>query len=413
MPRKAHLAARLTAASAAALLFGGLAAAQAGEVRVTIAEYSSATGPYFEEAATAFEAANPGTDIQIEVVPWDVLLQKLTTDISGNANSDLAIIGTRWLVDFVEQGVVSELDSFMDDDFRARFITTFLSPSVMGGSTYGLPIAASARAMYYNKDLLAQAKIDGPPATWDDLTAAAKAITALGDDTFGYGLQGNEIETDVYFYYAMWAFGGSILNDDGSSGVDSEAALKAATLYKSLIDDGLTQPGVTANTREDVQNLFKEGRVGMMVTAPFLSSQIKTESPDLNYGVAPIPSGGANGTYGVTDSIVMFDNSQVKDEAWNFLDFIFQDEWRSKFTRTEGFLPVNVAVSLEDHFQNDEDLKVFSAVLADARFAPVIAGWEEVADTTVRALQKIYLGEAEPAEALSTAAAEANRILGK
>ena len=226
-------------------------------------------------------------------------------------------------------------------------------------------------------------------------------------------MQGNEIETDVYFYYAMWAFGGSILNDDGSSGVDSDAALKAATLYKALIDDGLTQPGVTANTREDVQNLFKEGRVGMMITAPFLSGQIKTEAPDLNYGVAPIPSGGANGTYGVTDSIVMFDNSKVKDEAWSFLDFIFQDEWRSKFTRTEGFLPVNVAVSQEDYFQNDEDLKVFSSVLADARFAPVIAGWEEVADTTVRALQKIYLGEAEPAEALATAAAEANRILGK
>ncbi len=413
MPRNAQLAARLTAASAAALFLGGLAAAQAGEVRVTIAEYSSATGPYFEEAAAAFEAANPDTDIQLEVVPWDVLLQKLTTDISGNANSDLAIIGTRWLVDFVEQNVVSELDSFMNDEFRGRFIPTFLSPSVMGGKTYGLPIAASARAMYYNKDLLDQAKIDRPPATWDDLAAAAKAISALGDDTFGYGLQGNEIETDVYFYYAMWAFGGSILNDDGSSGVASDAALQAATLYKSLIDDGLTQPGVTANTREDVQNLFKAGRVGMMITAPFLSSQIKTEAPDLNYGVAPIPSGGANGTYGVTDSIVMFDNSQVKDEAWAFLDFIFQDEWRSKFTRTEGFLPVNVAVSQEDFFQNDADLKVFSSVLADARFAPVIAGWEEVADTTVRALQKIYLGEAEPAEALSTAAAEANRILGK
>ena len=78
---------------ARALLFAGAAllalagAAEAGTVRVTIAEYSKGTGPYFEDAAKAFEAANPGTKIQIEVVPWDNLQQKLTTDISAGACS--------------------------------------------------------------------------------------------------------------------------------------------------------------------------------------------------------------------------------------------------------------------------------------------------------------------------------------
>ena len=47
------------------------AAPMPATVRVTIAEYSKGTGPYFEEAAKAFEAANPDTKIQIEVVPWD------------------------------------------------------------------------------------------------------------------------------------------------------------------------------------------------------------------------------------------------------------------------------------------------------------------------------------------------------
>src|ERR1700733_7899766 len=87
-------------------------AAQAGTVRVTIAEYSKGTGPYFEAAAKAFEAANPGTTIQIEVVPWDNLQQKLTTDISAGTNADLSIIGTRWLLDYVSQGIVAPLASY-------------------------------------------------------------------------------------------------------------------------------------------------------------------------------------------------------------------------------------------------------------------------------------------------------------
>jgi multiple sugar transport system substrate-binding protein len=391
------------------------AMASAGTVRVTIAQYSDGTGPYFEEAAKAFEAANPGTKIQIEVVPWDNLQQKLTTDISAGANADLSIIGTRWLLDYVQQGVVAPLDSYITPDFKARFIETFLSPSVMNGKTYGLPIAASARAMYYNKSLLDKAGVSAPPATWDELKADAEKIKATGGGAFGYGMQGKEIETDVYFYYAMWSYGGSIIKDDGTSGLDSQAAIDAAKMYKSLIDGGLTEPGVTSYNREDVQNLFKQGKVGMMITAPFLSNQIKKEAPDLKYGVAAIPAGptGARGTYGVTDSIVLFENSKVKDEAWKFLDFIFTTEQRTKFDKVEGFLPVNAEEAKDPMFADNADLKVFTSLLPNARFAPVIPGWEEIADVTSSAIQKIYLGQAEIEPTLKDAAARANEILKK
>lgn len=398
---------------AAGLSLTAVAAAQAGTVRVTVAEYSAKTGPYFEEAAKSFEAANPGTDIEIEVVPWDVLLQKLTTDIAGGSNADLSIIGTRWLLDFVSQEVAEPLDAYITDEFKGRFIDTFLSPSVMDGKTYGLPIAASARAMYYNKALFEQAGITEPPKTWDELKTAAEKISGLGGEVYGFGLQGKEIETDVYFYYAMWSYGAEILGEDGTSGLDDPGAIEAAKLYKSLIDAKATQPGVTSYSREDVQNLFKQGKVGMMITAPFLSNQIKEEAPDLKYGVTAIPAGpsGDRGTYGVTDSIIMFKNSQVKDEAWKFMDYLFTTEMRSKFTEGEGFLPVNKEVAASDYFVNNADLKEFTALLPDARFAPVISGWEEIAQITSDALQKIYLGEGDLEATLKDAAAKADAIL--
>lgn len=404
---------RLGAVTLALAMTTALASAET--LRVTVAEYSSLTGPYFEDAAAAFEAANPGTDVQIEVVPWDVLLQKLTTDISAGTNADLSIIGTRWLVDFVDEGIAAPLDDYMDDDFRARFFDVFLSPSVMGGQTYGLPVAASARAMYYNRDLLDEAGIDAPPDTWDELGQAGLAISALGENTFGFGMQGKEIETDVYFYYALWAYGGALVEEDGTSGLDTPAAYQAARMYKSLIDDGITQPGVTAYNREDVQNLFKQGAVGMMITAPFLANQIADEAPDLDYGVAAIPAGpeGDRGTYGVTDSIIMFENSRHKDTAWAFLDLVFSTQWRERFTEGEGFLPVNPEVAAMPAFADNAVLSEFTALLPQARFAPVIPGWEEIAAITSDALQTIYLGNGEIEETLNAAAAEINAILGR
>ncbi|WP_158817847.1 sugar ABC transporter substrate-binding protein [Methylocapsa sp. S129] len=403
-----------------AFLFAGASllalagAAEAGTVRVTIAEYSKGTGPYFDEAAKAFEAANPGTKIQIEVVPWDNLQQKLTTDISAGANADLSIIGTRWLLDYVKQGVVTPLDSHITPPFKARFIDTFLSPSVMDGKVYGLPIAASARAMYYNKDVFKKAGYDAPPATWADFKTAAEKIKATGGGVFPFGMQGKEIETDVYYYYALWSYGGEIVKN-GKSGLGSQAAIDAAKLYKGFIDGGLTEPGVTSYNREDVQNLFKQGKVATVITAPFLSGQIKKEAPNLNYGVAPIPAGptGDQGTYGVTDSIVMFENSKVKDEAWKFLDFIFTTEQRVKFDKIEGFLPVNAEEAKNPLFADDPDLKVFASVLPKARFAPVIPGWEDIAQTSSNAIQKIYLGQGEIEPLLKDAAAKINETLSK
>lgn len=380
-------------------------------ISVTVAEYSSKTDPYFKEAARAFERANPGMTVQIKTVPWNVLLQKLTTDISGNANTDLAIIGTRWLLDFVSEDVVEPLDSYMTPEFKRRLFPVFFSPSQMDGKTYGLPIAASARAMYYNKTLLKKAGISGPPRTWAELRTAAERIRK-NTKAYGFGLQGKAIETDVYFYYALWSFGGDIL-ENGRSGLGSNASIEAATFYKDLVDDRLTQPGVTDYTREDLQNLFKQGRVGMIFSLPVLSGQLRDETPNLDYGVAPVPRGSKSATYGVTDSIIMFRNSKAKQEAFSFLEFIFRKDWRAKFTLNENFLPVHVDVAKLPAFAKDADLKSFAAMLPNAHFAPVVRGWEEIADKTVNAMQKIYLGQASPKQALQEAETAANLVLDR
>jgi multiple sugar transport system substrate-binding protein len=50
-------------------------------------------------------------------------------------------------------------------------------------------------------------------------------------------------------------------------------------------------------------------------------------------------------------------------------------------------------------------------MLPNAKFAPIIPNWEEMADATSRALQQIYLGEAAPEQALGEAAARIDELL--
>lgn len=396
-----------------ALAFSAMAGMALAETTVdfTVAEYSSKTGPYFQEVADAFEAQNPDIHINIEVVPWDTLLQRLTTDIAGGTAPDLSIIGTRWLLDFAAQGIAEPVDAYLTPEFKSTFIDTFMAPSVMDGHIMGLPVAASARAMVINQDLFDKAGAT-PPTTWGELYDAAAKISAL-PDTFGFGLQGKEIETDAYFYYSLWTHGGDILREDGSSGLDSPEAIAAAEIYKKMIDEGLTQPSPTNYNREDVFNMFKQGNLAVIFTFPMLLPQIAAEAPDMNYKVMPFPTESAKATYGVTDTLMLFADSDVKEAAWKFIEFAYQDEWRSKFDHGEGFLPVTKNVAAEPYYTEDKDIAGFAAGLPYAKFAPTIENWEEIADTTVRAMQQIYLGQKSAEEALTEAAATINKIRGK
>lgn len=397
-----------------ALALAGFAAAPAARaemVRVTVSYYSDATGPYFEKMAAAFHAANPSIDVKIEVVNWDALLQKLRTDISGGVNSDISIIGTRWLLDFVHDGMAEPLDGYMSPDFKNRFIGQFLQPSQIDGKTYGLPIAASARAMFYNKAMLTKAGFPNGPSTWDDVAAAAEKIKA--DGSAGFGLQAKGTEVDVYYYYALWSYGGDVVGPDKKAAFNSPAGIKALTLYKSMVDRGLTQPGVTNYTRTDLQELFKQGRVGMIISLPFMINQIAKEVPNLDYGIVPVPMGTTRSTYGVTDSIVMFSNSKVKQAAWKFLDYLFTKEPRVEFSKAEGFLPTTKEEAADPAFTSNARVKVFVDLLPTAHFAPTITGWEDTAKAVTDAVQAVYIGNMTPEAALKQAADRADQSLNK
>ncbi len=397
----------------ASLVAGALLAAsdaQAVDIRFTAGEYSKHTLPFFEQVAKDYEALHPDVHIHVEVVPWDGYLQKLSTDINAGNGPDLSIVATIWVPDFASQGIIEPLDGYMTPAFKSIFIPTFFAPSTIDGKLMGIPAAASARAMMINLDLFKQAGVE-PPKTWEEFHTAAKKISAL-PNVYGFGLQGKETETDDYFYYALWSNGGEIIKD-GKSGLESPEALKTAQLYRSLVDEKLTEPSPTAYSREDVFQMFKQGKVGMIFTFPMLIPQIKAESPNLHYAVLPFPTDIKPVTLGVTDVMMLYSASKAKTEAWDFAQFIYQDKYRSQFDHDEGLLPVTKTIVAQDYYTKNPDLSTFASGLSYAKFAPTIKNWAEIADITTRSLQSLYLGQATPEAAMKDAAGQVNAILAQ
>ena len=123
----------------------GVAGAWATDLRFTAGEYSGFTRPFLERVAHDYEALHPGTRIQIEVIPWDSYLQKLTTDISSGDQPDLSSVPTMWISDLAADGLLEPLDGLASPEFKAKFIPAFLVPATVKGQLLGFPAAASAR----------------------------------------------------------------------------------------------------------------------------------------------------------------------------------------------------------------------------------------------------------------------------
>lgn len=402
-----------TACAAFATLGLAEAALAKDTVRVRIAEYSTNTGDFFIEMADRFNASQEDIEVVIEHLPWPEMQQQLITDISAGTAPDISHMATRWMAGFAKDGALAPIEGLMPEEFTDSFVPTFLDLQKLDGHTWGLPIAASARGLFYNKALFERAGVEGPPATWGDALAAAKKVSALGDDIYGIGMQGTGLDTEGYWFYSLWTHGGDIFNADGKSGFASPEAVAATQTYIDLIEAGVTQPGVLGSNREDLQNLFSAGKLGMVLSGPWLNTQLADEAPDLAYGISQIPTETAAATYGVTDTISILAGSEVKESAMKFLEYMFNDENRLAFGKLEGFVPVLKSMSKEPFFTDNPKMSVFLEMSPVAKFAPLVPHWEEMAEALKSSLAAAYGGDSAPADALKGAADKMNSLLNE
>ena len=155
------------------------------------------TGPQIAEPlqrrAPDFEKLT-GAKVNVVIVPFSDLYQKILTDMATKTNSFQAFVfAPQWMVDYVTPGYLEDLtdrvkaDKDIQWDDIAPFFRNF--SATFQGRVYLMPLDGDFHMVYYRKDLLDKAGMK-PPATWDDYLAIAKAFYGKdlnGDGTADYG----------------------------------------------------------------------------------------------------------------------------------------------------------------------------------------------------------------------------------
>src|SRR4029077_1677069 len=134
---------------------------------------------------------------------------------------------------YAKDGLLYSGDEALSPKTREDLLDAFARGGHDSHKRDGFPILASARAFFYNRDLLERAKVTAPPRTWDELAVAAKKVQALGGGVIGYALPLGPEEAQAEWSIWMWNNGGDWKSGDAWT-INSEKNVQTLTFLAAL-----------------------------------------------------------------------------------------------------------------------------------------------------------------------------------
>ena len=366
-----------------------------GKVTVTMiaAQYGPKTGDWWVDFEQKFEAANDGIDLVVDCVSWNDIYTVVNTRIANGQAPDLLNIDV--FADYQADGLLLPAEDWCSAETYAKFFPSFLDQSVIDGVVWAVPDLASARALYYNKDILAAAGVE-VPTTWDELTAACEAIKAYDSSIYPWGIDMTTDEGQACFAYYAWNNGGGFVDDDGNWALNSAENVEAVKFSTGLVAAGLTNTDPSTETRYDLQELFAAGKMAMMIGPNQVSKYCKANG-NVNYGIASLPTNGdmVPASVGVMDRIMCFDNGYTDAELaaiTKVVDAFYDDEPYAEWVLMEDFLPATTTGN-ELCAAADPGMSAWIDVIGSAKFYPAAkAEWADVKQGVIDVQQQVLLG---------------------
>ncbi len=341
--------------------------------------------------ADSFMADNPDITVEVTPVPWDAAHDRIVNAIAGGEVPDVSMIGTTWMGEFAGLGGLEPTPANID---AGQFFEGAWDTTVVDGTSYGVPWYVETRLLYYRTDLAEEGGVTEPPASWDELKALAEAMQGAGAQ-YGTNLQPGGTGSWQTFMPFFWQAGGEIMDEGGTAfTLDSEACVEALTFYDSFFEEGLTAP---AAADVPVEGQFANGDVGSFISGPWMIGIVTDAGADPEtWTVAHQPTEEAGTSFVGGSNLAVLSDSDNKEAAWAFVEYLMQPEVQVTWYETVSALPSVQSAWDDEALAGDALLPAFGEQLEDAKAPPAIATWEQVAAEIDLVIEQVTVGDLSP-----------------
>ncbi len=357
-----------------------------------------------------FTDANPSIKVNMDIEPWDSLMQKLLSSMSAGTGPDIVAIHFQYIPQYAKSGLVMDLSSEIKqggDLDPANWPPALNDLLQYNGKYYASPLNYATLLLYWNKDEFAAAGITSPPKTWDEWQTDIKKLTK--PDGSQYGIAFGEHDTIPNYPILMWENGGDLVKD-GKSDIASPESVAALKTWTDLVKNDKVSPVGLSGAESD--KLFETGKAAMEITGPWATTGYDKDG--FNYDVAPIPAGPA-GSFTLADTVVLMVNAktQHKDAALQFVKFWNSKEAQVYLSSQTGFPPTRTDLANDPGLAQNKWVPKFAAVAPQSKFyLPGLEKFSQIdTDVFVPMLQSITLGKATVEDATKSADQQITALL--
>jgi multiple sugar transport system substrate-binding protein len=326
------------------LLVGAASLATAGQqAKVTINVAALRPGSsddakqQFEDNVALFEKQHPNIDVKTTEYAWN--------GATFAAQLAAGRLPTVFTVPFTDARTLGEHRQVADLTaavkkwpYYKKFQKTIIAEATTGkGRIIGVPYAAYAQALHYNRDLFRKAGLNPnkPPTTWAQLRKYAKQISDR-TGAAGYAQMGLNDNTAGWILTTVaYTLGGRMEKGRGTAAtatLNNKYTVQALQLLKQMRWTDNSMGSTYDYTWPTINQAFAAGKIGMFINGSDIYTflvQAANLDPKI-YGIAPLPLA-KNKTAGVLGggsiAVVRPDTKGAKlDAAMKWIDFFYMEK---------------------------------------------------------------------------------------
>ncbi|MDX3572216.1 ABC transporter substrate-binding protein [Streptomyces sp. ID05-47C] len=254
----------------------------------------------WNEDVEEFNKTYPNVTVQGRSTPGQCLEPpRFTAMLKAKSQPDVFYTYFTDLAQVLDNDGAQDISAYVND--RTVPLLKDIDPDVLGsltqdGKLYGLPTSNYRMGLLINRKLFTRAGLDPdtPPATWEDVRAAADKIAALGGGVAGFGEYSAANTGGWHFTAQMYSLGGDVVDTSGKKAAFNDAIGEqvARNLHAMRWEDD--SMGKTQLLKwGDLQKQIATDKLGMFLAAPddvtYMVQQLGAEYE--NFGMGPIPGG--------------------------------------------------------------------------------------------------------------------------
>ncbi|KGP74648.1 ABC transporter substrate-binding protein [Pontibacillus yanchengensis] len=367
-------------------------------IKLTMGSWRTEDKESYQKVIDKFQEENPNIEIEFKPSKNTEYNTILNTALKSGEGPD--IIHLRPYAPGIELADNGYLEPIDDLEGLDKFPESSLAASKgSDGKQYGVPLNISTTQIFYNKKIFEELNLE-EPQTWEEFMEINKTLKEEGYTPLSLGTKEGWLLSLAHGMIGPAHYGANEFVDNITAGETSFTSDKFVNSIKAMDE---LKPYMPENYEglgmEDIRTMFFTGDSAMFPMGSWEIEVLREMNPDLELDFFPMPSAVGKEptvTTWVDGSYAINANSENKEAAKKFLQFMTTEEFGTMFTEEFKMISAIPGIESEDQLVND------LGKAADENSTPYMvlvhfAGGNPSTKTTIETeLQGMYLGERTP-----------------